>query len=367
MNKKSFTNQISYITIPCHWNITVLKKIKKQQDKCLDTKIIEVYGAPISGLVGDGRNTTVTKRFSKSEAIKLRKKIRNLGFSFNYLMNAPIDVSKQDHKELDKYLDWVINKYQADSITLSSLELMKYIRNKYPKIPIYVSTIAGVRNIEDIKKYTDIKPQKIVLHHDAIRDFDNLPSFVSLMKKQGIIIELMLTESCLRNCPKRENHYNTLSDNSSDRKFHKFCNNIKVLKPEEFLRANFIRPEDRKFYENIGFNYFKITGRSKKASWLSEVTEAYLLREYNGNLIRLLGIDPLLNAEKYVYIHNPALKGFIENFPKNTNLENTYCKKWAIKLMQNKEFNIINAKYSDNLKCIIKPKFLEIYEKGEHI
>ncbi len=52
MDNKSFMNTTSHITIPCHWNITILEKIQKQQNIYPDTQITEVYGTPISGVIG---------------------------------------------------------------------------------------------------------------------------------------------------------------------------------------------------------------------------------------------------------------------------------------------------------------------------
>ena len=92
----------------------------------------------------------------------------------------------------------------------------------------------------------------------------------------------------------------------------------------------------------MGVRFFKITGRSKPATWLPEVTDAYLKRQYNGNLIRLTGIDPSLRAEDWIYISNKSLKGFLEKFPKNGKEEdeNAYCDKWISKLYKSGDFKV---------------------------
>jgi collagenase-like PrtC family protease len=87
-------------------------------------------------------------------------------------------------------------------------------------------------------------------------------------------------------------------------------------------------------YEDMGIDKFKITGRSKPAEWLPEVTGAYLQRRYDGNLIRLLGIDPSLNAEQWLTINNRSLDGFLEGFPNTGDGvdEEGYCDDWASRL-----------------------------------
>lgn len=125
--------------------------------------------------------------------------------------------------------------------------------------------------------------------------------------------------------------------------------------------ANFVRPEDLVMYENIGVKLFKITGRSKPIGWLEEVVFAYLNRQYNGNLFRLLGTDPILEVENKIYIANSALNGFLETYPKSGNIseEKNYCEQWINKLYLNKKFRVENLhvqSYLDknNLRFLIE-------------
>ena len=138
---------------------------------------------------------------------------------------------------------------------------MKHLRSRHGSIPIHVSTIAGILNEKDLNKYLDINPACIIPHHDVNRNFSDLTGLINKTSALGIKIELMLTESCLRRCPFRANHYTKTGSNNDDLEFHLACNTTKIARPAEILKANFIRPEDMSIYEDLGVNHFKVTGR----------------------------------------------------------------------------------------------------------
>ncbi len=356
----------SNISFPCQWEKGIIERIiNGERHASNNPSISEVYGVPVVGIIPDGRAKNTTHRIQLDEAINFREIIHNNGLSFNYLLNGSANLKPKQNKEFRKYIKWVIEDFRADSVTISSLELMKYIRELYPDIPIKLSTIAGVKTLEEINFFSDINPSKIVLHHDGNRNFDNLERILEKIGPLGIDIELMTTESCIRGCQNREEHYSALSQGKSDVKFHSGCNIRKIKYPSEFLKANIIRPEDISFYERMGVKYFKITGRSKPSEWMIKVTQAYLNREYDGNLVDLMGIDPSLKAESFIYINNKVLDGFIENFPKDPEKEDKYCNKWIIHLWGKGNFIVEGAKYKikDNkLVCTSLPKRLsEVY------
>jgi len=185
----------------------------------------------------------------------------------------------------------------------------------------------------------------------------------------------MVTESCLFHCPKRDAHYQYLARADKDAPFHTTCNTKKLTYPREFLLAGgIVRPEDIHLFEEMGIRHFKVTGRSKPASWLPEVVRAYQRREYNGNLIRLLGIDPAMQAEDWIYLDNKALEGFLATFPHGEGYRQqvVYCDRWITRLYENDQFKLLDgscyAKKRDSLVLMgnggekVKPIIMK--EKG---
>ncbi|PXV95938.1 collagenase-like PrtC family protease [Lachnotalea glycerini] len=327
------------LTVPCQWNLESIKRIVGLRQSN-GIHIGEMYGALSNGITPQGRSLAIAHNTTKENALQIKRILDEHNISFAYLINTPIEI--ESCRFLDEELEWIINEFKADSLTISSKELMQYIRKRYPDIRINVSTIAGIKTIEDVKSYLSISPAKIIAHHDLNRNFKDLRKVLDYVKNNNMQLELMVNESCLRRCPYREQHYNELGMGNDDRKFHEKCNLIKIQNPYQLLMANFIRPEDLYVYESLGVNLFKITGRSKPIAWMEEVVQTYLNREFKENLMRLLGIDPLLKAEDWIFISNNSLDGFLQHYSDCDNLQQEikYCEDWIIKLYHNKQFYI---------------------------
>lgn len=333
------------INIPCHWNQQVLNEICSRNQQAI-TPVTEIYGVLANGgPVGHGRSPDAVVSVNQESAIKFRNECRKNNLNFTYLLNAPFEFSKDKDatKKVDEYLDWIVNTFATDAVTISSHELMKHVRNRFPLLDIHISTIAAVKNVSDLEKYLDVSPNRVIPHHNLGKQFSDLEQLIKFGEKNNIDIELLVTESCLYDCPNRRAHYEYLAHASKDSSFHTTCNSQKLKHPSELLMAGgVIRPEDISLYGDMGVKYVKLSGRSKPSQWLSEVAEAYQNNKYNGNLIRLLGIDPSLNSEDWIYLNNQALDGFIANFPKDSSDETkkTYCQKWIIDLYQTGDFKL---------------------------
>lgn len=334
-------NEINYFTAPCLWD-------EKKQQEIIDVKyqnnrkLTELYGTVPNEIITTGRYNKALYEMNKEKALDFKKNfIEKNGLKFAYLLNAPIDAKMIQDIKLEKYLDWIINEFKADSLTISSKSLLKIVREIYPYIDINISTIAGVKDEKDFAEFLQFAPQRMVLHHDCVKDIVSLKRIYALCEKHNIILELMVNESCLNHCPFRKAHYDYLADNKDDHKFHRNCNTEKMMNPYHFLYANYIRPEDIDLYSEIGIHYFKITGRSKPVWWHKEVITAYLQGRYDGNLIRLLGIDPCLEAEKLIYLDNRSLDGFAKELLADVDAQKIVCRKKIGDLYKQRKFYAI--------------------------
>jgi collagenase-like PrtC family protease len=66
------------------------------------------------------------------------------------------------------------------------------------------------------------------------------------------------------------------------------CLDFRLREPVNYLRANWIRPEDLHLYEDMGYDNFKIVERNTPTPLLVERTRAYAERRYDGNLLDLV-------------------------------------------------------------------------------
>lgn len=334
----------AFLTIPCHWNTEVIDEMTASVVAESSPKIKEVYGVLADGgPVGHGRASKTVVDVGRQQAIEYRQHLADKGINFTYLLNAPHTV-KEDSEyrlELNKYLEWILGELQPDALTISSHDLMQYARTVDRDVPIHVSTIAGVKTVADLETFMDVRPNRVVPHHDIGKRWNDLKDLVSFGRENGVDCEVMVTESCLFHCPKREAHYKYLAQKDADGSFHITCNSQKLLHPREFLLAGgIVRPEDVQMFGEMGVKYFKITGRSKPASWLPEVIKAYQDRRYEGNLVRLLGIDPSLRAEDWIFINNRSLDQYLSGFPQTQSYhdETSYADSWINRMYQDGNF-----------------------------
>jgi hypothetical protein len=66
------------------------------------------------------------------------------------------------------------------------------------------------------------------------------------------------------------------------------CSKAKVKDPVNFIRSDWIRPEDLHLYEALGYDNFKLGERNLPTSLMMKRIEAYSTRKYDGNLIDLI-------------------------------------------------------------------------------
>ena len=113
------------------------------------------------------------------------------------------------------------------------------------------------------------------------RDFKTLKYMVDNLKHSKI--EILATNSCLKNCPMIFTHTTALSHASDKTKGKEnyedwslfYCQKIQNEREEEYIKSPWVRPEDIKYYEDIGIEHFKLTEREFPTSELIKRVKAY--------------------------------------------------------------------------------------------
>jgi collagenase-like PrtC family protease len=98
---------------------------------------------------------------------------------------------------------------------------------------------------------------------------------------------------------------------------------IRLAEPVNFIRANWIRPEDLDRYEALGYTNFKIVERNTPTRALLERVHAYTQRHYEGNLADLVlawnyAEDKFKEKESDFYSYRRLIKYFFK--PRTVNL-----------------------------------------------
>jgi len=328
------------LIIPCLWSEELLTAVQSVSGAYDDIEIGEMYGAVSGESVGHGRPTYAVPEISRVNALKYRRSVNKTGLKYTYLLNAPFRMSKASERSVLDYLDWVVNDFGADSVMISSYDLMEVVRKRFPQIPIFISSIAGVASVRDLKQYMKISPTRVVLSYDANREFEELAQICDYSQRYGVDVELILADRCIRNCDKKEQHYiHLLTDTNGNRKFPTTCSTRMFMRPREFVKAPFIRPEDLEVYENLGVRHFKLVGRTKTAPWVIKALNAYVRRCYDGNLMEVLG-NLKESVAGRIILNNRSLDGFLRGYPSECvgDSEDRYCEMWIQRLWKSGAF-----------------------------
>ncbi|TFF88866.1 MAG: hypothetical protein EU549_02190 [Promethearchaeota archaeon] len=271
-------------------------------------------------------------------------------------MNGQEFVTENHRKLLDE-IQW-ISDIGVDNLVVTIPYLIELIKEQFPKFTIRVSTIARVNSVNKAKFFEMLGADEITPDVMINRNFKILEKMVKALNCK---INLLTTDGCLYECPFRQYHYNLCGHGSqtlSDRYYIDYplisCSIIKFSNPAEIMKCRWVRPEDLKYYEDLGISNFKIGGRRLPTDRIMRSVKAYSDGKYDGNLADIVqgysfsfgsiqqlepnkGFGKTVEEEKKanLYIDNTKLDGFIDFF-KNQQCramcdECNYCAEWAKK------------------------------------
>ncbi len=338
---------------PTNWQRDLIQNIQ-------ENSVVELYGKLTADFVGGGKLSYQLPQVSRRQAAIHVKEIHNKGLRFNYLLNAlcldNLEWTISGQRRLYSLLDWLA-KIKVDSVTVSIPYLLEIIKRHYPQFKVCISTLASVNSAQRAKYWEELGADRItLLNVDVNRDF-----FLLKQIRNSVSCELQIIANvnCLYKCPFYLYHANLASHGSQS--LHSTngfvidycrlsCRYKQLKNPIDFIRSTWIRPEDIRYYEDLGIEWFKLIDRGMTTETILTIVEAYMNRDYNGNLLDLfpdhtknimfqrfnlrhkiryflrpfmVNIFKLYNNRRVltnvgVYIDNKMLDGFIVRFLKNS-------------------------------------------------
>ena len=331
---------MNYFKVGTNFDERLLDELDKLNKTYEGNKIIEIYGS--DRLTADlaARPDFRLPLLTKQQIESYVKKANEYGIKFNYTLNSffPYGSKKEFVKNIDNIKD-VINFLEnigVFRITVANPILLELIRNEIKSnIQIELSTCAHIDAITQIKyMYEKYNVTKICNNLIKNRDFDFLKAAADYCNKNGIIYELMVNEFCgvggkdfATHCVYRDSCYmchatnKTLDDANSFNEYPmRICSESRNENPANWLKTRFIRPEDIKYYNNIGINHFKITGRTGSTDYIIKTVESYMSQNYEGNLLNLWKPLESIKGNESEFsnnytknnIPNKSLDGFID-------------------------------------------------------
>lgn len=258
----------------------------------------ELYGKLSKDFIGGGRSSYMLAPIEKKQLEEHVKYARKHNIGFNYLLNAScmdnLETTKQGQKEIRKLLDW-LTKIGVSSITVSTPFLLQTIKKSYPHFRVRISVFALVNNLRKAKYWEEMGADIIALDsHSVNRDFKTLKH---LKENLFCELELLTNGNCLMDCMMGHVHPNVMAHSSQAK--HKsggfvvdhcflYCQKKKTQDPSNYLKSDWIRPEDIHYYEELGYGHFKLVERNIRTEEMVKRVKAYYERSYEGNLLDLV-------------------------------------------------------------------------------
>lgn len=357
-----------------------------------DYPVFELYGKLPADLVGGGRASVMLAPLSPK---KLRQHIQTVhrhGMEFNYLLNAScldnMELARPGRRKIYRFLQR-LKSIEVDAVTVAIPFLLEFIKEHFPQFKVRVSLFAEADHVLNVKHWAAMGADSITLNSPFVnREFATLAKIREAVSSD---LQLLVNNSCLQSCPYTAYHKVLLAHGSqaghrSGGFFVDYCylrcSFLKLLESVNYIRADWIRPEDLHRYESLGYETFKLTERNAPTDIMVTRVKAYTERRYDGNLLDLVQpfsypaapkestwakLRRLLWLGRYLYqpwkarwshlkdikalaekrgmlhpfrgdppvvIDNRALDGFLDSFPaqgcRNRNCEECrYCGCWA--------------------------------------
>ena len=344
------------LRVGANWDISFLDAVK-------GTSVDAVFGKLPFDIVGGARPGFVLPQVDRNDVKEYIQACHQRGLEFSYLLNAPclgnLQYSKKGYRQLIDLLEW-IDQSGADSVTLGIPYLIDLVKRRFSRLKVKVSTTARVNTVRKALQYEEMGVEEIIIDEHINREFKTLDV---IRKAVHCNLELIVNNICLWQCPYNYEHVNHDGHASREGEEEEYCYlqypgylclYRKLTKPVELLKSPWIRPEDIRQYENLGYDHFKITERFKRTPLLLEHVNAYENRRYDGNLLDLFTLPrkgaftPLhldyfikpehvnimkvselskvfdLEVRELIQMDNRKLDGFIEHF-KNKDCNQTSC------------------------------------------
>ena len=278
------------LSVACNFERALIDGLK-------DLPVYEVFGKLTRDYFGGGRPSFYLPEVTRSRLEHFVDAVHEHGIGFNYLLNASAmgntEFTREGQRELEKLLEWV-DGIGVDSVTVATPYFLRLVKRRHPRLKVRVSSHRYTDNARKVRFWVDNGADYIVVSEVNIhREFEILRAMQ--VAAQGVELQLIVNNWCRQDCAIAGNHAMALSAASQQgsRGFPLdycsiVCNQIRLQEPVNYVRANWIRPEDLHLYEEMGFHNFKIVERNTPTQILLERARAYAARRYDGNLLDLV-------------------------------------------------------------------------------
>lgn len=261
--------------------------------------VADLFGKLSDDAVGGGRASYMIGHVSRRRLAEHVRAAHEAGIAFSYLLNAAcldnIEQTRAGRRAITAILD-DLTRMEVDGITVAVPILLQMIKRTHPHFKVRVSVIAQADTVSKVKWWLDEGADSITLDYHAVnREFATLRQIAKAVDPKRL--QIMVNGHCVSRCPMVRYHMNALAHASQtghasngfniDYCFLR-CSTDKLRDPAEFLKGDWVRPEDLHHYEAMGYENFKIVERGAPTEVLVRRVKAYAARSYEGNFLDLI-------------------------------------------------------------------------------
>lgn len=262
-------------------------------DRVSDLPVRSFFGGFPVSLTGAGRPPYILPEVDREGFRRHLEKIHRGGRDFYATLNSN-DLGLREYdagfraaflREVGELVDLGV-----DGFVVALPALLETVHREYPDVPLSVSSFARIRSVAQAEYFVRLGADTVILE-EGDRNFP----LIRALTRSGTRVEVLVNQTCIRECPFRAHHLNTsslCSQAGGDRLWFEFpileCGLEVVRNPRQLISSIWVRPEDLSAYEEAGVHRFKISGRNRPTEWLERAARAYSTRSYHGNLLDIL-------------------------------------------------------------------------------
>jgi collagenase-like PrtC family protease len=259
--------------------------------------VYEIFGKLTADYFGGGRPSFYLPEIDRPGLARYVARTHEHGLAFNYLINSSamgnVEYTREGQREMTALLEW-LDAIGVDSVTVASVYFLRLVKRRHPRLKVRVSSHRFTDTPRKVRFWVDEGADYIVVSEVNIhRELAVLAAMQEAAR--GVELQLIVNNWCRQDCAIAGQHAVGLSAASHQRSSgfpldycSLLCNALRLRAPVNYLRANWIRPEDLAVYEELGFHNFKIVERNTPTEILLDRVRAYAGRRYDGNLLDLV-------------------------------------------------------------------------------
>lgn len=270
-----------------HWelNLNLIDMIKQHPEYFYDgVEIASCYGCFGPALWNGGR--TVAGRSTNDRIANTISEFNSRGVPIRYTFTNPTLTPEDMSDEFcNKICRAAENGFNEIIVNKDFLE--EHVRKNYPKFPLISSTVKQIEDLDTLLKEFEKDYKLVVLDYNWNNDFERLAMIPEELRAR---CEILINPYCTPHCKRRAAHYIALGEsqravadaptvpipgapNPMQKAIDFNCANTELNFYETQKFHTFVGLDSIKKYLEMGFNNFKIEGRTLA---MPNVLESYM-------------------------------------------------------------------------------------------